>query len=286
MRRAVIVTVLIIAGSSRSEQFDYYTYPVLSKAVADGTLKEVKELTADQIADASGALPDSTSTFLVVLTNDKRLARMLVQPARQKVGDRQVPMLLIDKYLTFKGTTERAVQAAGQGVQLYPGLRFSLDIGQVVPESVGGDLIVVASDQDHWTLKPIGSTRLFVVTAPIPGVVPKKAPRLIVGEAFEPRFFAGKYKLQIDGRRSGVLRLEVHDSGEITGTFTSDKDGREYEVTGKTGSPKHQVSLTIRFPASMETLNGYMFTGDGRVIAGFSKLLDRESAFYAERLEE
>ena len=74
------------------------------------------------------------------------------------------------------------------------------------------------------------------MTKPIAGVVPKKAPKLVVGEAFEPRFFAGKYKLRDDGRRSGLLKLEVNESGEITGTFTSDKDGREYEVQGKTGS--------------------------------------------------
>ena len=138
MRRLAALALLTAAAAGRADQFDYYTHPVLSKAASDGTLKEVKELTADRVSDAAGALPDSPSAVLVVATNDKRLARLLVETARQKIGgDRAVPLLLIDKYTTFKGTSPQAVQASGQNLHLYPGLRLSLDIGQVVPESVG-----------------------------------------------------------------------------------------------------------------------------------------------------
>src|SRR6476660_2926302 len=105
MRRLAVFTLVIAAASVRAEQFDYYTQPVLAKAVSDGTLKDVKELTSDQIAEYTAALPDSSSAFLVVATSDKRFAKLLVQPARQKVGgDKQAPLLLIDKYVTFKGT--------------------------------------------------------------------------------------------------------------------------------------------------------------------------------------
>ena len=143
-------------------------------------------------------------------------AKLLVQPARQKVGDKHAPLLLVDKYMTFKGTTDRAVQASGQNLHLYPGLRLSLDIGQVVPESVGGDLRGRSRRRRTRTrsyVKPVKDAKLYVVTKPIAGVVPKKAPKLVVGEAFETRFFAGRYKLHDDGRRSGVLKLEVNDGG-------------------------------------------------------------------------
>jgi hypothetical protein len=289
MRRLAVLAVLAAVAVGRAEQFDHYSNPVLSKAISDGTVKEVKELTADQIAEYTGALADSSSAFLVVATNDKRFAKLLVQPARQKVGgDKQAPLLLIDKYVTFKGTTERAVQASGQNLHLYPGLRLSLDIGQVVPESLGGDLTVVAGDKgpDAFVVRPVKDAKLFVVTKPIAGVVPKKAPRLVVGEAFETRFFAGRYKLHDDGRRSGTLKLEVADNGEITGMFTSDKDGREYDVQGKAGTPKHAVTFTIKFPATTQTFTGHMFTGDGKAIAGTTKMLEREAGFYAERIED
>jgi hypothetical protein len=289
MRRLAAVTLLAVALTARAEQFDHYTHPVLSKAITDGTLKELKELTSEQVADLTSALSDSSSAFLVVATNDKRIAKLLAQPARQKTGaEKQVPLLLIDKYLTFKGTSDRAVQAAGQNLHLYPGLRISLDLGQVVPEALGGDLTVVASEKDPnaFVVKPVKDAKLYAVTKPIPGVVPKKTAKLVVGEAFETRFFAGRYKLHDDGRRSGVLKLDVNDSGEITGTFTSDKDGREYEVQGKAGTPAHAVAFTIKFPATTQSFTGHMFTGDGKAIAGTTKMLEREAAFYAERIEE
>lgn len=289
MRRLAALTLLTAVAAGRADQFDYYTHPVLAKAVSDGTLKEAKELTSDQIADAGGTLPDSPSAVLVVATNDKRFARLLVQPARQKLGaDKAAPLLLVDKYTTFKGTSPQAVQAAGRDLHLYPGLRLSLDIGQVVPESVGGDLMVGADPKsaDAFIVKPVKDARLYLLTKPIAGVVPKKAAKLVVGEAFETRFFAGKYKLHDDGRRRGVLKLEVNETGEITGTFTSEKDGREYEIQGKTGTPKHAVSFTIKFPATTQTFTGHMFTGDGKAIAGTTRMLEREAGFYAERIED
>jgi hypothetical protein len=286
MRRLVALALFAVAAVGRAEQFDYYTHPVLSKAIADGTIKEVKELTFDQIGDFASALPDTQSTFLVVVTNDKRVAKLLVQPARQKVGkDQQVNLLLVEKYITFKGTSERALQASGQALHLYPGQQLSLEFGQVVPETVGGDIIVSSMDKT-FVVKPNREAKLYVVAKPIAGVVPKKAPKLVVGETFEPRFFAGRYKLRDDGRRSGLLKLEVNESGEITGTFTSDKDGREYEVQGKTGTPAHSVTFSIKYPATTQTFTGFMFSGDGKAIAGTAKMLEREAGFYAERMEE
>jgi hypothetical protein len=288
MTRLALFTVLVFAALGRAEQFDYYTHPVLAKAVSDGTLKEVKELTSDQVAEYASALPDSASAFLIVATNDKRFAKLLVQPARQKLGEKQAPLLLVDKYITFKGTSDRAVQASGQDLHLYPSLRLNLDIGQVVPEAVGADLTVMAAEKDAnaFVVKPVKDAKLYVVTRPIAGVVPKKAPKLVVGEAFETRFFAGRYKLHDDGKRSGVLKLDINEAGEITGIFTSDKDGREYEVQGKAGMPKHAVTFTIKFPATTETFTGFMFTGDGKAIAGTTKMLEREAGFYAERVDE
>jgi len=287
--RLTAIAILALAAIGRAEQFDYYTHPVLSKAIADGTIKEFKELTSDQIGDYTSALPDSSSAFLVVMTNDKRLVKVLAQPARQKIGaDKQAAMLLVDKYTTYKGTSDRAVQATGLNTHLYPGLRFSFDFGQVVPESIGGDLVIVAGEKDPnaFVVKPLKDAKLYVVTKPIAGLVPKKSPKLVVGEAFEPRFFTGRFKLHDDGRRSGMLKLEVNDAGEITGTFTSDKDGREYEVQGKSGTPKHAVTFTIKYPATTQSFTGYMFSGDGKAIAGTAKMVEREAAFYAERLED
>ena len=137
MRLSLLALVAFVAAV-RADQFDNYTNPVLAKAISDGTWKSQR---VDRRPDRRWRRrqTDTGSAFIVVVTNEKRYAKLLAQPARQKFGDAQVGMLLIDKFTTFKGTSERALQATGQAMHLYPGLRLSLDIGQVVPESVGGD---------------------------------------------------------------------------------------------------------------------------------------------------
>src|SRR5437016_5010421 len=98
MRRLAALALLTAAAAGRADQFDYYTNPVLSQAANDGSLKTVKELSSAHASNYAGALPDSPSAFLVVMTNDKRFAKLLVQPARQKLGaDKSVPLLLVDK---------------------------------------------------------------------------------------------------------------------------------------------------------------------------------------------
>ncbi len=279
---------LLLVLPARADHFDYYTNPVLAKAIEDGVLKELKELTSDQMAEYADVLGDSSAVFLIVVTNDNRHAKLLVRPARQRVGtDQQVSMILIEKYVTYKEATERTVKAKAENVHLYGDSRLHLDLGQIVPEKMGGDLIVIESPKNPNSLivKPLNKAKLFVVTKAIANVVPKKAPKLVLGEKFEPRFFIGTYKLCDDGRHSGQLKLEVNESGEVTGSFYSDKDGAKYEVTGQIGTVKHSITFKVKWPATEQTFTGYMFTGDGKAIAGTTKLQDRDAGFYAERAD-
>jgi hypothetical protein len=127
---------------------------------------------------------------------------------------------------------------------------------------------------------------LYVLTKAIAEAVPKKAGKLEVGATFEIRYFNGKYKLYDDGRRSGKLNLEVNESGEVSGSFYSDRDGAKYDVTGKIGNPRHGITFSIKFPQVEQTFSGFLFTGNGKAIAGTTKLQERETGFYAERLDE
>src|SRR5207302_8770082 len=119
--------------------------------------------------------------------------------------------LLLDRYVTYREGQERAVQAGGQNVTLFAGFHFNFDIGQVVPAALGGDLRFVA-DGGKVHAEPVGKAKFYLLTKPPPEATAKKAPRLVVGEAFEPRYFNGTYKLYDDGRRSGTLALHVGDA--------------------------------------------------------------------------
>jgi hypothetical protein len=271
-----------------ADHFEHYTNAVFDKNVKDAKLfKELKEIDSTGLSEFADVLADTNATFLLVRTNEDRWAKLLVQAARQRFGkDGQAPMLLIERYVTFKEATERTVKAKGENVHVYPGMRLNLDIGQFVPAKLTADLTVADDGKGGFKLAPAGNAKLYALTKPIPDVVPKKADKLTVGATFEIRYFNGKFKLYDDGRRSGTINLEVNESGEVTGAFYSDRDGAKYDISGEVSNPKHAINFTIKFPQVKQTFSGFLFTGNGKVISGSSKLQDREAGFYAERIEE
>jgi hypothetical protein len=287
-RRLVAVTfvVLVAAPAHAADAFDLYTNPVLAKVPkADGALA-LTRVSREQIIDNDGALKGVTGAFLVVKTNDNRWAKLLVQYALHKAGEgKTVPMASIERFVTFKEGQEQAVQAASKNVNLYPGFRFNLDLGQVVPEELGGDLRFVV-DGDKKYLEALGKAKLYLVTKPLPEAIPPKTEKVVVGEKFELKYFNGTYELRDDGRRSGKLTLKVNEDGGVAGSYVSDKDGSAYDVRGRVGVPQHSIEFTVQFPRSEQMFKGWLFTADAKAIAGSSRLGEREAGFYALRVEE
>ena len=277
---------LLLPAIARADAFDNYTNPILAKVPDSKLAVPVKRVTTALLVEHGRALPGATAAMVVVRTNDGRLAKMLVRPAAQKISaDETVPILLVERFVTYREGEERTIAASGHDVRLFADFHMSLDIGQVVPAKVGGDLRCVLKD-DELTLEPVGKAEIFIVTKHFPEANPKKGTKVVVGEKFEPEYFNGKYKLYDDGRRSGTLVLKVIDNGDVDGHYYSDKDGQKYEVSGKVGNPKHQIEFTVTFPRTAQYFRGMLFTGDGRAMAGTSRLQDRETAFYAVRIEE
>lgn len=281
---ASILALLALAWTAHADSFDHYTNPVLAKVPKAAGVKELTKLTQEQISENSGVLPDATAALIVVQTVDGRWSKLLVQTARKKVGEDLVPVLLIDRFVTYKEGTDRTVVASGKNMLLFDGFVFSLEMGQVVPARIGGDLRFVVKDAGSQ-LEPVAKAKLYLLTKPLAQATPAKAGKFEMGATFEPRYFAGKFKLLDDGRRSGTLILTVKPDSTVAGSFTSDKDGKEYKVTGKIGAAKHGIQFTIEFPRINQSFQGWMFTGDGKAIAGTSRMQDREAGFYALRVE-
>lgn len=289
LRSAALAAMLssnVLTPAVRGDAFDRYTNPILVKVPTGEGAKEVKQLTVDLLSDNDQVLPQTTGAMVVVRTNEGRWSKLLVVPARQKVDEkRQVPILLVERFVTYKEGEERAVHARGQNLHLYNGFHLNLDLGQVVPAVLGGDLRFVAEAGKVYA-EPLGKAKLYILTKPLPEAAAKKPDKLEIGAAFEPRYFNGTYQLYDDGRRSGRLTLKVADSGDVSGAYYSDKDGHKYEVKGKIGSPAHSVQFTIKFPQSEQAFHGWLFTGNGKAITGTSRLQERESGFYAVRTED
>ena len=288
--RCQIATVVLLLGLPalmRTDAFDHYTNPVLVKLVGSDHVKELKRLTPDVIADHDGVLKGIPAAFLVVRTGEGRYAKLLVQAARQKLDEEGnfLSTLRVERYVTYRGGEELAVQATGTGLTLFPGWRLSLDLGQVVPEDVGGDLRFVVTG-NRVALQPLGKAKLYIVVKPLADLGPKKTDRPVVGEKFDPSYYNGSYKLYDDGRRSGKLTLKVDAEGQITGSYFSAKDGSKYEVRGRVGMPQHAVQFTVKFPRSEQTFTGWLFTGDAAALAGSSRFGERETGFYAVRTDD
>jgi squalene-hopene/tetraprenyl-beta-curcumene cyclase len=279
----VVLAVLALTQPAQADAFDLYTNVVLAKLVESKNVKEFKQLAPRAMLDHDRVLPGITSTFLVVKTNGGRFAKLLVEPGGQKIGEKSLPLLLVNRYVTYKDGEERQVLASGKNLHLYPGFRLNLDLGQVVPEALGGDLRFVV-DGERTYAEPLGKARLFVVTRAL-DLTPKKGGKFVMGEKVEPKHFNGTFKLFDDGRRSGKLKLEVNGDGKVSGAYYSDKDGAKYTVKGRIAHPGHVVEFSIVFPRTEQTFRGLLFTGNGKAMAGTAKLLERETAFYAIREE-
>jgi hypothetical protein len=235
----------------------------------------------------SRTLPGINAAFIVVKTNDDRYAKLLVMPGEQKIGPKKfAPIIIIQRYVTYREGEERVVHASGQNVHLFGDFRFNLDIGQVVPKDVAADLRVGA-DKDGFVLEPIGKAEIYLVTKHLAEANPAKPKKLEVGAKFETRYFNGAYKLYDDGRRSGKLELKVTEDGDVSGFYYSDADGKKYDVEGKTGNGSpHKIDVRIQYPQTVQDFSGYLFTGDGRTITGTSTPGNRTTGFYAVRIEE
>jgi hypothetical protein len=269
-----------------ADAFDYYLNPILSKALENDAVKEVKQAPVKLLRENDRILPGVPGALLIVKTNEGRNCKLLVQPASQRApGDKFVPMLLIDRYVTFKEGEERAVVASGKSVSLFGGFRLNLDLGQIVPEELGGDLRYVV-DGDKIYVEPLGKAKLYVVTKHLPESTPAKPEKFVIAEPFEPKYFNGSYKLYDDGRRSGRVTLKVEEDGTVTGAYYSDKDGKKYDVRGKVGTPKHSIQFTVQFPNAEQLFQGCLFTGDGKALTGTSRMAEREAGFYALRVED
>ena len=96
---------------------------------------------------------------------------------------------------------------------------------------------------------------------------------------------------QLERYEDVILRLfdgsyfTVDEEGKVSGSYYSDRDGAKYQVAGKLGPQPHAIEFVIKLPRVEHTFKGLLFTGNGKALAGTSKMTDRESAFYAVREE-
>lgn len=279
----VALALISFATSTREDSFDSYTNESLQKLIESKSVRKVQQVTEADLVEHARVLPGITSAFLVVKTNEGRLAKLLALPARQKIDrEKSVSIILLERFVTYREAEERTIQAQGRDVRLFGTFRFNIDWGQVVPAAVPADLAIV-TDKDGSRIEAVDKAEVYLITQPVSEVRAKSAAGPPPGAPFTPAFFNGAFKLHEDGRRSGTLHLKVNGEGEVLGHYYSDKDGQKYEVAGKVSNPNNSIQFRIAYSRSIQQFQGWIFTADGQAITGFARLQDRETGFYAVR---
>jgi len=247
------------------------------------SFRQADSVTEADLAEHDRCLAPGGAAFAIVKTRQGRFAKVLLNPGRLKVAGGSVePMVLVEQFVTFKDGDTRAFVARGDNRAIFPGTEFDLDLGQVVPERIGGDLRCVL-ENGRLSLRVRDGAKLWLAidSVPLPKSTDPSQP--VITDKFQQSYFQGAYQLEDDGRRSGTITIQVRDGGEVNGKYFSDKDGASYEVQGRLGPQPHQIEFGIRFPRTEQIYRGFLFTGNADAIAGTSRVGDRETGFYARR---
>jgi len=280
----VIFWLLTLVLCAPPAPFDRLQRLELAGLVQTPSFKAVDKVSELDLAENDRQLAPGGAAFVVARTRGGRYAKIRLIPGRLKSASGNLePMILVEQFVTFKDGDQKAFVASGENRAIFPGTEFDLDLGQVVPERIGGD-IRCASKEGNLALEVCPGAKLWLAIGNVP-LPPNPDPGVRNGnDKFQASWFRGTYRLHDDGRRSGELSLLVMDDGEIKGKYFSDKDGASYEVQGRVGPQLHQIQFGIRFPRTEQIYQGFLFTGDGDAIAGTSKVGDRETGFYAKRV--
>ncbi len=277
----VCFCVLSASFASAGDLFDRHSLAELKAAT-----KEAKPLSDLSAATAAKWQPLSAkidSPCLIVQTNDGHWAKALLSWGQRKVKGREqpLPVLVLERFVTYRGDREGLTTASGKEVMLFAGHSFSFDIGQVVPSGSGADIEFT----DAGIVKPVGEAKLFGLNGSQLPVADAAKPNPNDHEGVLPRDFAGTWKISIDGRWTGVWEIALNEQRNLVGKFVSDDTKSRYELYGKVSNIPHEAKLEIDLANSQVSVDAFLFTTDKGTMAGTAVLAGRKFAFVATRQE-
>ena len=284
MLRPLTVCVVLFGLSTASysaDVFDRHAAPLVKKLADEGTA--TKELA---MADAAKLKPLSAnigSPCLILKTDSGNYTKALVSWGlkKGKGTDKPTPLLLIERFVSYRGERLDLTAAIGKDVMLFPGFGFDFDIGQVVPAGQGADIEFSADA----VLTCAAEAKLVVLNGSQLSPAEKSAKHDPNDhEGVVARDYTGTWKLNADGRWLGELDLKVNEGGRATGSFTSDESKNAYELSGQTGSTPHNLKLEVFLANTQLSVDGYLWTKDKSQMAGTVTMTGRKFGFVATRV--
>jgi len=263
------------------DTFDLHTAFWLNQAIKDG--KPLESVTSGQAAQWKFIGRDVTQPCVVIKTGDGNVAKALLSWGFRKTADKPVPVLVIDRYVTYDRDRSNLTLAHGRNLMLFPGFEFDFDIGQVVPAGVGGDVAL----NDKRALVALGEAKIYGLDG---GLVPEGEGEDYNPQAHQgvqPRDYAGEWKVTADGRWYGTWHLAVDEDGNIDGQYLSEETKSVFPLKGRValGEP-NRIVFDVEFAAATQHYDLYLFTGDKSAMCGTTTLVDRKFGVLAQRVKK
>lgn len=279
-----LLVVLLFGSStlSAADVFDRQTSSTIKKLIESNDA--VAEITLESSAKLKPLSASITSPCVLIKTDEGNLAKALISwGGLKRTSGKQIPILLIERYTTYREDRPDLTKAHGKDVMLFPGFGFNFDLGQVVPVEEGADIEFT----EKGTLKGRGAAK----------IVPMNPPQLSATDAsskHDPldhegviaKDFSGTWKLNADGRWLGEWELKVDEGGRATGKFTSDESRNTYDLSGQVGSLPNNLKLDVFLANAQMAVDAYLWTKDKSMMAGTVTLSDRKFGFVATRVVE
>lgn len=281
MRSVLLSATLLLSGldpAIAADVFDRHTSDVL--IAASEKSKPLARLGLDEAAQWKTLGPAVSSPAIVIRTTDGNWAKAIVGWGFRKGRDKPVPVLLIERYVTYRGDRGDTTVASGKDVMLFAGLSFNFDIGQVVPDGQGGDIRFT----DKAEIETLDEAQMFALNGsllPAAGADEEGTPN--DHEGVLPRDFAGTWIVNIDGRWRGEWSLAVTESGRIGGTYLSDDTKSSYDMAGRIAALPHHVKLYVQLENAQQTIDAYLWTTDKSMMAGTATVAGRTFGLFAVR---
>lgn len=279
---SIVLGMIAFAATStaNADVFDNHTAYWLRRATVDA--KPLESLTMRDSLSLKKIGRGINSPCIVIHTDDDNWTKALVTWGFRKGTDgERLPVVLIERFVNYRGDRQTLTTAAGKDIMLFPGFGFNFDIGQVVPAGQGEDILCVADG----VLKPAAKSTMFALNGPAtPEPDPNERPDPTSHTGVIPTDFAGSWKVRIDGRWEGVWELDVEER-RVFGRFISDETKSVYEISGKIAALPHNAKLNIELANASQTIDAFLWTKDKSAMAGFMVMANRKLGFYATRIK-
>lgn len=264
-----------------ADVFDRQTASAVKQFIENGDA--VREFGLESSAKLKPLSSAVGSPCLLIKTDEGNYAKVLVSWGLRKSAAKPIPILLIERFVTYRQDRPDLTAANGKDVMLFPGFGFNLDIGQVVPKGQGADIEFT----EDSVLKSIGEARMIPLSGnqiPMADLTKKHDPS--AHEGIVPDDFSSTWKVNADGRWLGEWQLTVSEGGHAKGVFISDESRNSYELSGQIGGAPNNLKMDVFLANTQMAVDAYLWTKDKSMMAGTVSLSGRKFGFVATRVSD